>query len=121
MLQTRQPYRWFVTEDINGFFGLIFDNLTVLSFLSGILVFVFKFPADIVYTRMFPGTALGVLVGDLVYTWMAFNLARRTGNTNVTAMPLGLDTPSTIGLALVVLGPAFSDLKSHGFSERDAA
>ena len=46
----------------------------------GTLVFVFKFPADIVYTRMFPGTAFGVLVGDLVYTWMAFRLARRTGS-----------------------------------------
>ena len=92
MVHARQTYRWFVAEDINGFFGLIFDNLTVLSFLSGILVLVFKFPADIVYTRMFPGTALGVLVGDLIYTCMAFNLARRTGNQSVTAMPLGLDT-----------------------------
>ena len=93
--------------DINGFFGLMFDNITVLSFLAGILIFAFKFPADIVYTRMFPGTAFGVLFGDLVYTWMALRLAKRTGNGNVTAMPLGLDTPSTIGIALDVLGPAF--------------
>ena len=88
-------YRWFVAGDINGFFGLMFDNLTVLSFLAGILVFAFGFPSDIVYTRMFPGTAFGVLFGDLVYTVMAFRLARRTGRTTVTAMPLGLDTPST--------------------------
>ena len=100
-------YRWFVAGDLNGFFGLMFDNLTVLSFLAGILVFVFQYPAEIVYTRMFPGTAFGVLFGDLVYTWMAFRLARKTGNRTVTAMPLGLDTPSTIGIALVVLGPAF--------------
>lgn len=114
-------YRWFVAGDLNGFFGLMFDNLTVLSFLAGILVFVFKYPADIVYTRMFPGTAFGVLFGDLVYTWMAFRLARKTGNTKVTAMPLGLDTPSTIGIALVVLGPAFVGLKAEGYSEHDAA
>ncbi|HTV48241.1 MAG TPA: hypothetical protein VMG59_07340 [Phycisphaerae bacterium] len=114
-------YRWFAPGDINGFFGLFFDNLTVLSFLSGILVFVFKFPADIVFTRMFPGTAVGVLFGDLVYTWMAFNLSKKTGNPHVTAMPLGLDTPSTIGLALVVLGPAFLNLKAQGLSEHDAA
>jgi len=114
-------YHWFAPGDINGFFGLIFDNLTVLSFLSGILIFVFKFPADIVFTRMFPGTAVGVLFGDLVYTWMAFNLSKKTGNSHVTAMPLGLDTPSTIGLALVVLGPAFVNLKAHGLPERDAA
>jgi adenine/guanine/hypoxanthine permease len=114
-------YRWFVVGDINGFFGLMFDNLTVLSFLAGILVFAFGYPADIVYTRMFPGTAFGVLFGDLVYTWMAFRLARRTGRTDVTAMPLGLDTPSTIGIALVVLGPAFVSFKAAGMPERDAA
>jgi AGZA family xanthine/uracil permease-like MFS transporter len=110
----------FVPGDLNGFFGLMFDNLTVLSFLAGILIFVFKFPPDIIYTRMFPGTAFGVLFGDLVYTWMAFRLARRTGK-EVTAMPLGLDTPSTIGIALVVLGPAFLSLKASGMAERDAA
>jgi AGZA family xanthine/uracil permease-like MFS transporter len=114
-------YKWFVLGDFNGFFGLMFDNLTVLSFLAGILIFGFKFPADIVYTRMFPGTAFGVLFGDIVYTWMAFRLAKRTGNREVTAMPLGLDTPSTIGIALVVLGPAFLGLKAEGMSEHDAA
>jgi AGZA family xanthine/uracil permease-like MFS transporter len=114
-------YQWFKVGDINGFFGLMFDNVTVLSFLAGILVFAFQYPADIVYTRMFPGTAFGVLFGDLVYTWMAFRLARRTGNPRVTAMPLGLDTPSTIGLALAVLGPAFVSLKAGGMPEREAA
>jgi AGZA family xanthine/uracil permease-like MFS transporter len=111
---------WFVLGDLNGFFGLMFDNLTVLSFLAGILVFGFDYPADIVYTRMFPGTAFGVLFGDLVYTWMALRLRRRTGR-EVTAMPLGLDTPSTIGIALVVLGPAFVSLKQSGMGPREAA
>src|ERR1700740_799611 len=114
-------YDWFVLGDINGFFGLSFDNFTVLAFLAGILIFGFQFPADIIYTRMFPGTAFGVLIGDLIYTWMAFRLARRTGNRTVTAMPLGLDTPSTIGMALVVLGPAFIGLKAEGMAEHDAA
>ena len=113
-------YRWFTTGDINGFFGLMFDNLTVLSFVYGILVFGFKFPADIVATKMFPGTAFGVLFGDMVYTWMAFRLAKKTGKTNVTAMPLGLDTPSSIGVALAVLGPAFLELKTT-MPEHEAA
>ena len=99
----------------------MFDNLTVLSFLAGILVFAFGFPASIVYTKMFPGTAFGVLFGDLVYTGIAFRLARKTGNTTITAMPLGLDTPSTIGIALVVLGPAFVSLKAQGMAPKEAA
>lgn len=114
-------YDWFVLGDINGFFGLMFDNMTVLSFLAGIMIFAFGFPAEIVYKRMFPGTAFGVLFGDIVYTWMAFRLAKRTKNPTVTAMPLGLDTPSTIGIALAVLGPAFMGLKAKGYPEHDAA
>ena len=121
MKASGRRYEWFGIGDINGSFGLMFDNLTVLSFLAGILVFAFSFPADIVYTRMFPGTAFGVLFGDLVYTWMAFRLAKKTGNPRVTAMPLGLDTPSTIGIALVVLGPAFVSLKAQGMEPREAA
>src|SRR5512135_1243879 len=114
-------YRWFVAGDLNGFFGLVFDNLTVMSFLAGVLVFAFGYPADIVFGRMFPGTAFGVLVGDLIYTWLAWRLMKRTGRSDVTSMPLGLDTPSTIGVVLVVLGPAFVSLKHSGMSEHAAA
>jgi adenine/guanine/hypoxanthine permease len=100
-------YRWAAAGDVNAFFGLMLDNVVNLALLAGILVYGFGFPADLVYTRMFPGTALGVMVGDLIYTWLAFRLARLTGRDDVTAMPLGIDSPSTIGLAVAVLGPAF--------------
>ena len=113
--------RWFVAGDLNGFFGLVVDNLAVMAFLATVLVGLFKFPADVVFTRMFPGTALGVLVGDGIYTWMAIRLARRTGRDDVTAMPLGIDTPTTIGLALLVLGPAFVKFKQAGLDEHSAA
>lgn len=121
MTSSRKPHRWFVSGDFNGFFGLLVDNLAVMAFLSSVLVGLFKFPADIVYTRMFPGTAFGVLVGDGIYTWMAIRLARRTGRDDVTAMPLGIDTPTTIGMALLVLGPAFVSYKQAGLDEHAAA
>jgi hypothetical protein len=38
---TVQRYPWFSLGDINGFFGLMFDNLTVLFFMAGILFFGF--------------------------------------------------------------------------------
>jgi adenine/guanine/hypoxanthine permease len=66
---------------------------------------VFGFPADLVLGRMLPGTALGVLVGDLAYTAMAVRLARRTGRDDVTAMPFGIDTPTLFALVFGVLGP----------------
>jgi AGZA family xanthine/uracil permease-like MFS transporter len=106
-------YRWAAAGDVNAFFGLILDNVVNLAILAGILVGAFGFPADIVFRRMFPGTALGVMIGDLAYTWLAFRLAKRTGRSDVTAMPLGLDSPSTIGMAFAVLGPAFIAAKAR--------
>lgn len=98
--------RWFTAGDLNGFFGLMVDNMTVLALMASILISV-GFPAEFIYTKMFPGTALGVLFGDLVYTYMGYRLAKKTGNPNVTAMPLGLDTPSSIAMVFTVLMPAF--------------
>jgi len=106
-------YRWAAAGDVNAFFGLMLDNVMNLVILAGILIFVFGFPEDLVYRRMFPGTALGVMFGDLVYTWMAFRLARKEGRSDVTAMPLGLDAPSTIGMAFTVLGPAYLAAKAR--------
>lgn len=109
----RGSYKWAAAGDINAFFGLMLDNVVNLAVLAGILVFGFGFPSTLVYTRMFPGTALGVMFGDIVYTVMAIRLAKRTGRNDVTAMPLGLDAPSTIGMALTVLGPAFLAAKTR--------
>lgn len=92
--------------DSNAFFALLLDNVVNLVVLTGILVGAFHLPPDFVVTHMVPGTALGVMVGDLLYSWLAARTARRTGRP-VTAMPLGLDTPSTIGMAVIVVGPVY--------------
>jgi AGZA family xanthine/uracil permease-like MFS transporter len=92
---------------VGAFFALFLDNLTNIVLLAAILCGGFGFPADVLFEKMVPGTALGVCLGDLAYTWMAIRLARRTGRADVTAMPLGLDTPSTVGVAVAVLGPTF--------------
>ena len=54
---------------------------------------------------MVPGTALGVLAGDLAYTLLAVRLARQSGRRDVTAMPFGIDTPSLFGMTFGVIGP----------------
>jgi AGZA family xanthine/uracil permease-like MFS transporter len=97
--------RWYAPGDVNAFFGLAADNLTNLVVLAGLLIGVFGFPVDLVLYRIVPGTALGVLVGDLWYTWLARRLARETGRADITAMPFGIDTPSLFGLTFGVLGP----------------
>ena len=98
--------RWYAPGDGNAFFGLALDNLTQLVILAGLLVGVFGFPPGLVLGVMVPGTAVGVLVGDLAYSLLAVRLMRRTGRTDVTAMPFGIDTPSLFAMVFGVLGPA---------------
>jgi len=96
-----------VWGETTAFLALFLDNVGTLIFFSAILVFTFNYPADIILTRMIPGTAVGICIGDLVYTWLALRLRKKTGRSDVTAMPLGIDTPSTIGIAYAVMGPAY--------------
>ncbi|MBI3794598.1 MAG: MFS transporter [Nitrospinae bacterium] len=104
-------YKWWAAGDVNAFFGLMLDNLTGLVILSSILTGIFKMPADVVLLKMVPGTALGVMLGDLAYTYMAFQLAKKERRQDVCAMPLGIDAIALFGLSLGVVGPAFAVTK----------
>jgi len=117
---TTARYQWAQTGDINAFFGLMLDNIAGLILLVSLLAG-FGFPVEFAIAYMVPGTAIGVLVGDLLFFFLAFWYARKTGRTDVTAMPLGLDTPSTFGMALFVLGPAFLAAKDSGMTPDEAA
>jgi AGZA family xanthine/uracil permease-like MFS transporter len=119
--ETRPAYAWARQGDVNAFFGLMLDNVGNMILMAGLLVGAFGMPAEFVLTRMIPGTAVGVMVGDLIYTAMAFALARRSGRPDVTAMPLGLDTPSTFGTVFLIIGPVFLAAKGRGLDEVAAA
>ena len=97
------------------------DNIGVMILMASLLVLAFKMPRQFVLTRMIPGTAVGVLVGDLIYTFMAFRLARRTGRSDITAMPLGLDTPSTFGAVFLIIGPTYQTALNRGLEPDSAA
>ncbi len=121
MTDPRANYQWRAVGDINAYFGLLLDNLAGLVLTVGLLAGVWQMPADFVVGSMIPGTAIGVFVGDLVYTWLAFRLARQTGRDDVTAMPLGLDTPSIFGITMFVVGPAYQSALSGGAETLEAA
>ena len=114
----RRPYAWARPGDVNAFFGLALDNVAVLVLLFTLLTAGGAFTPDFVLNHMVPGTALGVLLGDLVYTGMAFALARRTGRTDVTAMPLGLEAGRRCRLSRLDRGrrPGIAD--AHQFSRQ---
>lgn len=112
-------YKWAAPGDVNAFFGLMLDNMTGLVIMAGILMGVFGMPGDVVLLKMVPGTALGVMLGDLAYTWMAFRLAAKERRQDVCAMPLGIDAIALFGLTFGVVGPAF--LATHDAGKAWAA
>ena len=117
---SKKRIQWAAPGDVNAFFGLMLDNIADLLLTVGLLAGVFGFPANFALQYMVPGTAIGVLFGDLMFFLMALALARRTGRSDVTAMPLGLDTPSTIAMVLFVLGPPFVHGRQELGLRRDA-
>lgn len=118
---TKSRYFWARPGDVNAFFGLMLDNIADLSLMVAMLELVFEFPTGFALSHLVPGTAVGVFVGDLLFFLMALRLAKRTGREDITAMPLGLDTPSTFGMVFFVLGPAFLEAKSRLGLDPEAA
>src|SRR5262245_59113030 len=118
-------YAWASRGDVNAFFGLMLDNVAVMIAMFALITSAKpvedqRFTAEFVLNRMIPGTALGVLIGDLVFTWMAFRLAKRLKRPDVTAMPLGLDTPSVFGIALLILIPTLEEQLRAGVPHEQA-
>lgn len=116
-----KQYRWASIGDINAFFGLVLDNVAGLLLIVSLLYHTFDFPVAFTLRYMIPGTAIGVLIGDIAFFILALQLAAKTKSQNVTAMPLGLDTPSTFGMIFFVLGPAFVSAKESGLDVDAAA
>ncbi len=113
--------QWYARGDVNAFFGLMLDNLGDMILMAGLLVGAFGMPSEFVLTKMIPGTAVGVLVGDLIFTLMGMRLTKRSGRSDVTAMPLGLDTPSTFGTVFLIIGPAYKASLARGLTPLEAA
>ncbi|MEM6778519.1 MAG: permease [Planctomycetota bacterium] len=119
-LKSLPPFWWATKGDINAFFGLMLDNLAGLLLMVAMLAG-FGLPASFSVSHMVPGTALGVLLGDLAFFVIALRMGRRENRDTVTAMPLGLDTPSTFGMILLVLGPAFLAAQRDGMNVEAAS
>ena len=98
--------RWIVRGDVDGFFGLALDNLVQLLLIDALCRFVLGFPPDLVYSRVLPGAAISILIGNMYYAWQAMKLADRTGRRDVCALPYGINTVSLFAHVYLVMLPA---------------
>lgn len=98
----------FVRGDVDGFFGLFIDNLLQLMLINVLCVYVCNLPVELVTQRILPAAALSILLGNVFYTWQAWQLMKRTGRNDVTALPYGINTPSLIAFVFLVIAPVYS-------------
>src|SRR6478752_5957698 len=99
------PQPLFVAGDLDGFFGLATDNLIQFLLILGLCGGVLGFPMELILSRLLPGAALSVLVGNICYAISAQKLSAESGRTDVTALPYGINTVSLFAFVFLVMLP----------------
>src|SRR3977135_3529440 len=97
-----KPRLW-VPGDWSAFFGFGTNILVNLLTLTSLLRFVLKMPDDLVFGRILPATGLMLCLSTLYYAWLAYRLAKKTGRTDVCALPSGISVPHQFISPLVLM------------------
>jgi AGZA family xanthine/uracil permease-like MFS transporter len=104
MAESTKPKLW-TPGDWNAYFGFGTNILVNLLVLTGLLRFVLKMPDDIVFGRILPATGLMLCLSTLYYAWLAYKLAKKTGRTDVCALPSGISVPHMFVVVFVIMLP----------------
>jgi adenine/guanine/hypoxanthine permease len=102
---------WFVRKDLDGFFGLMIDNLIQLILIVSLCRELIRLPDEYIFGRILPGAAISILVGNFFYAWQARQLARETGREDVTALPYGINTVSLFAFVFFIMLPIVQETK----------
>ena len=102
---------WFVRKDLDGFFGLMIDNLIQLILIVSLCRELIHLPDSFIFGRILPGAAISILVGNFFYAWQAHRLARETGREDVTALPYGINTVSLFAFVFFIMLPIYQETK----------
>ena len=105
-------YPVWVRGDLDGFFGLMVDNLVQVLLIVALCSGVAGIPEAFIFTRMLPAVAISLVIGNLFYGVQAHWAARRQNNPTCTALPYGINTPSVIAYAYFVMGPVYQSTGS---------
>jgi AGZA family xanthine/uracil permease-like MFS transporter len=100
-------YPLFVKRDIDGFFGLAIDNLIQILLIVSLGKLLVGWTDQFIFTRILPGVALSLIVGNWYYANQARKLAERTGRSDVTALPYGVNTVSLFAYFIFVIFPVY--------------
>jgi AGZA family xanthine/uracil permease-like MFS transporter len=96
---------WWVPGDWNAFFGLGTNSLLNILVLTGLLLGVVQIPAEVVFGRILPAVGVMLVISNVYYAFMGRRLAKKTGRTDVAAMPAGPSVPHMFIVVLIVMLP----------------
>ena len=99
-----RPKLW-TPGDWNAFFGFGTNILVNLLVLTGLLQFVLKMPSDIVFGRILPALGLMMFLSTGYYAWLAYAHAKKTGRSDVCALPSGISVPHMFVVTFVIMLP----------------
>jgi adenine/guanine/hypoxanthine permease len=100
---------WFVRKDLDGFFGLMIDNLIQLILIVSLCRELIHLSDEFIFGRILPGAAISILAGNFFYAWQARQLARDTGREDVTALPYGINTVSLFAFVFFIMLPIYQE------------
>lgn len=98
---------WWSPGDTNAFFGLGFNILVNVLTLTALTIGVVGIPADDVLGTVLPALGVALILGNLYYTFLARQLARRESRSDVTALPYGPSVPHMFIVVFVVMLPVY--------------
>src|SRR5947207_14037206 len=102
---------WFVRKDLDGFFGLMIDNLIQLILIVSLCRELIHLPDSFIFSSILPAAAISILVGNFFYAWQAHQLARETGWEDVTALPYALHTLTLPAAVFFIMLPVYQMTK----------
>src|ERR1700709_1270190 len=99
-----RPKFW-VPGDWNALFGFGTNILVNVLVLTGLLRFGLQMPDALLFGRILPALGLMLFLSTGYYAFLAWNLARKTGRTDVCALPSGISVPHMFVVTFVVMLP----------------
>ncbi len=111
----------FVKGDIDGFFGLAIDNLIQFLLIFSLCKGVLGFSEQLILTKILPGAAVSILIGNIFYSYLAQKLSAKTGRSDVTALPYGINTVSLFAYIFLVMLPVKLSAVKLGLNREQAA
>jgi AGZA family xanthine/uracil permease-like MFS transporter len=99
-----KPALW-TPGDWNAFFGFGTNILVNMLVLTGLLRFVLKMPDSLVFGRILPAVGLMMCLSTFYYAYLAYQLAQKTGRSDVCALPSGISVPHMFIVTFVIMLP----------------